>query len=375
MLKRLFSLRNLLNNKDFVYAVTLFAIIGTISFLFYEISKAEVTVVQEGEATTVRTHANTVEEVLKQLNIHVAEHDKLSHKLNDIVSSEMKIEHTVADQVIVRQNGEEKVYYTTADRVEDFVGEVDLNLREHDQLSVAMDNKIKDGMIVDILKAFQVTINDAGQKEKVWTIGATVEELLAKTDTTLSELDRVEPKQSAKIKDASVINITRVEKVTDVVEEPKEFATVKQSDASLTKGTEEVVSEGENGVIAKHYEVVLENGEEVSRELIKEEVKKESQDKVVAVGTKEVQETQQPTPSSTDTKTVATAEKNTVRTTVSRGSESSSKTIYMHATAYNWDCPSCDGRGLTSTGYDLKANPNGVVAVDPSVIPLGTKVW
>ncbi len=47
----------------------------------------------------------------------------------------------------------------------------------------------------------------------------------------------------------------------------------------------------------------------------------------------------------------------------------------MHATAYNWDCPSCDGRGLTSTGYDLKANPNGVVAVDPSVIPLGTKVW
>ena len=47
----------------------------------------------------------------------------------------------------------------------------------------------------------------------------------------------------------------------------------------------------------------------------------------------------------------------------------------MKATAYNWDCASCDGRGKTSTGYNLKENPNGVVAVDPSVIPLGTKVW
>jgi len=61
----------------------------------------------------------------------------------------------------------------------------------------------------------------------------------------------------------------------------------------------------------------------------------------------------------------------------SRGTSSAvaGKTITMEATAYNWDCATCDGRGLTATGYNLKANPDGVIAVDPRVIPLGTKVY
>ncbi|GAA3319318.1 hypothetical protein GCM10020331_025720 [Ectobacillus funiculus] len=32
--------------------------------------------------------------------------------------------------------------------------------------------------------------------------------------------------------------------------------------------------------------------------------------------------------------------------------------------------------GITATGYNVKANPNmKLIAVDPKVIPLGSKVW
>lgn len=49
------------------------------------------------------------------------------------------------------------------------------------------------------------------------------------------------------------------------------------------------------------------------------------------------------------------------------------KTISVSATAYTAKCDGCSG--VTSTGVDLNANPNAkVIAVDPSVIPLGTKV-
>ncbi|TCN24937.1 LysM peptidoglycan-binding and 3D domain-containing protein [Mesobacillus foraminis] len=52
---------------------------------------------------------------------------------------------------------------------------------------------------------------------------------------------------------------------------------------------------------------------------------------------------------------------------------SDSKEITVSATAYTADCKGCSG--TTATGVDLKANPNQkVIAVDPSVIPLGTKV-
>ncbi|WP_246031668.1 peptidoglycan-binding protein [Salibacterium salarium] len=57
----------------------------------------------------------------------------------------------------------------------------------------------------------------------------------------------------------------------------------------------------------------------------------------------------------------------------SNQSESAGRTINMSATAYTADCSGCSG--VTSTGVDLNANPNAkVIAVDPNVIPLGSKV-
>lgn len=51
-----------------------------------------------------------------------------------------------------------------------------------------------------------------------------------------------------------------------------------------------------------------------------------------------------------------------------------SKVITVEATAYTASCEGCSG--ITSTGIDLKANPDAkVISVDPSVIPLGSKVY
>lgn len=50
------------------------------------------------------------------------------------------------------------------------------------------------------------------------------------------------------------------------------------------------------------------------------------------------------------------------------------KTISVTATAYTAKCAGCSG--ITSTGVDLNSDPNAkVIAVDPSVIPLGSKVY
>ncbi len=60
--------------------------------------------------------------------------------------------------------------------------------------------------------------------------------------------------------------------------------------------------------------------------------------------------------------------------TSSNASEQEEKVLTVTATAYTADCEG--GTGVTYTGIDLKANPNQkVIAVDPSVIPLGTKVY
>ncbi|MED4210896.1 LysM peptidoglycan-binding domain-containing protein [Priestia megaterium] len=54
--------------------------------------------------------------------------------------------------------------------------------------------------------------------------------------------------------------------------------------------------------------------------------------------------------------------------------QASGKSMTVEATAYTANCAGCSG--TTATGVDLKANPNQkVIAVDPSVIPLGSKVY
>ena len=67
-------------------------------------------------------------------------------------------------------------------------------------------------------------------------------------------------------------------------------------------------------------------------------------------------------------KTVETAPK--VET---KAKEPVGKEITVSATAYTANCKGCSG--ITKTGVNLKSNPNQkVIAVDPSVIPLGSKV-
>lgn len=54
--------------------------------------------------------------------------------------------------------------------------------------------------------------------------------------------------------------------------------------------------------------------------------------------------------------------------------QQAAKTINVVATAYTAYCVGCSG--VTTTGLNLKANPSQkVIAVDPSVIPLGSKVY
>ena len=74
------------------------------------------------------------------------------------------------------------------------------------------------------------------------------------------------------------------------------------------------------------------------------------------------------TPQPKEKQTVS-AQTNETITTAASGKE-----MTVTATAYTAYCAGCSG--TTYTGIDLRANPNQkVIAVDPNVIPLGSRVW
>jgi len=72
---------------------------------------------------------------------------------------------------------------------------------------------------------------------------------------------------------------------------------------------------------------------------------------------------------------VATKASSTAKTKpVSTPTNGSGRTLTMRATAYTAYCEGCSG--ITANGTDIRSNPNlKVIAVDPRVIPLGSRVW
>ncbi len=132
-------------------------------------------------------------------------------------------------------------------------------------------------------------------RRKYWSTSTTVADFLKKEDIQLNEFDRLEGKKDDIIQPGSTVEIVRVEKVTDVVEESATFAVETRNDQNLLKGREKVVQEGKKGKVSREFEVVLENGKEVSRKLTNEKTLEEPVKKIVAIGTKVVVASAAPT--------------------------------------------------------------------------------
>lgn len=356
-MKKLFSVK-LSKSKVILLAASLLIIGSGTAYGTHELTKQSVSVSINGNKQQLRTHANTVGELLESQGVSTRSEDKISPAIQTKLENNMKVAYVSSKPVQLTVDGQKETIWTTAETVDDFLAEQKLALGDHDQVQPSKDKKLTEDAKLTINKAFQIKLSDAGKEKQLWTTSTTVADFLKQHDLELSDMDKIEPSLDEKLTADHKVTITRIEKVTDVVEEKLAYQVKRKEDRSLETGKEKVVQKGKEGTLKKHYDVVKENGKEVSRKLVKEESGDDSIDKIVAVGTKDKKN-----------QVVATAEKNPV----SRSSNSTGKEYYVTSTAYTASCSGCSGR--TATGIDLKNNPGAkVIAVDPSFIPLGTKV-
>jgi uncharacterized protein YabE (DUF348 family) len=347
-MKSLFS--KSLSRKRLVITFASFVVLAaTLGFSYFEGSKKSVALTLNGKQKVVKTHANTVNELFAEMDVSLNSKDYLFPSANAKLKDNQKVVWKQARQVQIVKDNEKKTIWTTAGTVAELLKEQEIVLNEQDKISPKLQDVIKNEMKINIKVAHPLTFVDGGKTQQVWSTSATVADFLTQQGIKLNEFDRVEPSLAETLKDNDIINVIRVEKVTDVVEEPVHFAVITKKDESLEEGKEVLVNQGQQGLVSREYEVILENGKEVSRKIISEQHLKEKQDKVVAVGTKALENQ------------------------VSRGAETGTE-FYVSTTAYTAYCNGCSGR--TATGLDLRANPNSkVIAVDPRIIPLGTKVY
>lgn len=349
--KKQFSFKKIL-----LTLLTVFVFVATVSYIAFETVTAEVSVIQDGEEVSTLTTANEVSGVMDELGIEVSEHDDLSVDLDDEITDGMVIEYTQAKEVQVTIDDQTETYFTTTENVNQFLEEESINLSEHDELSVDLNTDIEDGLAISIQKAFEVTVNDGGKEKTAMVTNQSIGDLLKDLKISLNEHDRLNADLDDRVENNRSIEIVRVtkEKVSKEIEIP--YDTETKNDSNLLQGKSKVLTKGEQGKKVETYEVTKENGEEVSRELVDEEVVKESVNQIVAKGTK--QPVQQVSKSSDSNS--------------SSSSSSSGDWMTFRSTKYTANCSGCSGYTATGVNVNNTITYQGmrIIAVDPNVIPL-----
>lgn len=336
-----------------------FVIVVALVFYFvFEGTKNDITIVNAGEKIESRTHAKTVSEALDEAGIKVSERDEIAPGKNAEIKDGMEIKYLPARQITINDNGTKKDVWSTKTNVADLLKDENITTRPQDVLNVALDTKLKDGLKVNIDRAIQLSLQNGTKKDTVWTTKTKVSDLLAEKNIKLDQDDRVSPAKDSNLKEKMTVEVTYVNSKAEKKNEQVKFETVYKEDDSLNKGVEKVVQEGKNGEKVVEYKVTFENGKEKKRDVIKENVTSNKTDKVVVRGTKE--------------KVVATQ----VSTSSSSASSSSSSAPSSGGKTYRMESTAYSGGGITAYGINLSASPGlKVIAVDPRVIPLGSKVW
>lgn len=200
----------------------------------------------------------------------------------------------------------------------------------------------------------QVTIIDYSDKQSVSTNSLNIRGLLSELGISLGEYDKISHPLNSILKNGMNIYIKRVEKkeISAVEAMPYEKIYV-----ASDKKPNSVIEKGENGEKQVVYEVTYTNGKETDRKVLSSVVTKKSVPCVLSCGEKQ------------SFREIKKNKKVKSSQTSRAMSFAHRKVMNMRATAY---AAEDFKHSRTATGTRAV---RGVVAVDPRVIPLGTKLY
>lgn len=210
------------------------------------------------------------------------------------------------------------------------------------------------------VSATELTVHDNGQEHTIYVSSGTVADALETVGIVLGEFDELSVDHDTQISSGMDIYITRVTVEEEYQYESIPYETVMQASSSLLSGGEVVIQQGVDGVRRYTYNLIYKNGVMTNRVLAGTSVAEKPVNEIRAYGTS----TSIPPSSSFTVST--TSQLLTLEDGTQVPYESS---IDVVATAYT-----TEGADFNITKSGAVAQ-YGIIAVDPKVIPLGTKMY
>jgi len=254
----------------------------------------------------------------------------------------------------IHEDGFSAAYNTQQVTVGKALARAGIEVGEGDLVSPVPGSELTPGAHVYIHHAVPIRLVVAGKEQTIRTRGKTVTDALLQAGVGLEPTDWVSPGRRLSVRSGMTIKITTVRNVIEVTESPIAYSSSVEYDSELNDGVRLISQGGLDGWIRREYRVRQINGRETRRVLVSEAVTPATNE-VVTIGTYV-----KPAPAVVVAGAVAAPE----------GDLGCSRTLNVYATWYT--AASAGGSGVTATGTGVY---KGIVAVDPRVIPLGTRMY
>lgn len=283
-------------------------------------------------------------------------------------------------KITVIDNGISQSYSTGKEIVRDFLDDQGIKVNEYDEINVSLDARLEDNQTIKINRAVSITIDIDGIKSNVTTCKSTVGELLDEKHVVLGDKDKINWGEANPLSDGMNIQIETYQELTVTENEKIPFKTEERENSNLPIGEKQTVQTGSDGEKINTYNVIYIGGKETDRKFVSETVVKEAVNTVIEIGTKKPVEVKKEEPVKQTAKVetnnnlnssssqAASTSYRTVNT--GNGTKEYTRVLDVVATAYTPN----DGGGNGITYSGMKARP-GVIAVDPNVIPLHSRVY
>lgn len=273
-----------------------------------------------------------------------------------ILLSALLSQTVFAKNTYVITDGDQVRFYTTyATNPAEVLNQAGVELEEGDTYVTQPGDGVSE---ITIRRSQQITIHNCGERISAVSYGETLGALLNRLGIAVSEDCSISLATDSQTFDGMEVFIDRILELQEVYTVDIPYETVICYDPAMPQGQQEVLVEGVTGQASRLANVVYVNTEEAGRTVLKETVVTQPVNEVVSVGTG-----------------TSTVESGVVIGDGYIITESGEVLTYYRSeqfktTAYTKTDEGCDD--ITATGTYARV---GAVAVDPRVIPYGTRMF